>query len=290
MSSSSEEISNSYEYTSGETEQPITTLSTADQIAGKHTLKSGVPAAIVHANMTMPMKRKRKFLWKVVGFSACSKSCGGGIQSPIIRCVREAPTRIFAAKRCSHLIKPILNENLMRCNTQPCPAYWKIDEWNDCNCGKHNEQIFQSRIIKCVQELGTGMVIQVNIGACLEDEPTFRQKCDCPKIKKHKHNHHDLNSIKNRINGVGNGANVGGSNVGGSIAGDYDNISGNGNGATKPSVSLIGNSSISKRAHTDNKKNGIWLVSEWNQQVNKYNIYIAHNFFYILIYIPSYNK
>ncbi|XP_049548427.1 A disintegrin and metalloproteinase with thrombospondin motifs 6-like [Anopheles darlingi] len=128
---------------------------------------------------------KRKYLWKVIGFSACSKSCGGGVQQPIIKCVRESPTRVFSAKRCAHLQQPILNENLMRSNTQPCPAYWKLGEWDQCNCEeKYDEVVLRTREVKCVQELLSGIVIQVNSGACMDDVPSSTESCECSRVIK----------------------------------------------------------------------------------------------------------
>uniref|UniRef100_A0A182IQK8 Uncharacterized protein n=1 Tax=Anopheles atroparvus TaxID=41427 RepID=A0A182IQK8_ANOAO len=130
-------------------------------------------------------QRKRKYLWKVVGFSACSKSCGGGIQQPLIRCVRESPTRYFAAKRCAHLQQPVLNENLMRCNTQPCPAYWKLGDWGQCNCEeRYDEEVLRTREVKCVQELLSGIVIQVSNGACMDELPPSTERCECSRVVK----------------------------------------------------------------------------------------------------------
>lgn len=208
-------------------------------------LKSGT------SNSTKPQRRKRQFLWKVVGFNACSKSCGGGIQTPIIRCVREAPTRFFAPKRCAHLQQPLLNEQLLKCNQQPCPAFWKIGEYSECNCDDNNDENYQIREIKCVQELGTGMIISVNSGACHEDIPIAKRECDCPKYMKtpqlevykhtkphsHHHNqhHHHTPSEINQI---------------------------------RQNIHAVSKNNITKRPqHNEtNKKNGIWLVSEWGEE------------------------
>ncbi len=50
-------------------------------------------------------RRRRKFMWKVVDFQPCNKSCGGGIQTPIYHCVKEGPSKRFVPKRCAHLGK-----------------------------------------------------------------------------------------------------------------------------------------------------------------------------------------
>lgn len=126
--------------------------------------------------------RRRKFNWKVVGFSPCTKSCGGGTQSPIVRCARENPVRYYSQRRCSHSEKPVLNENLLHCNTQPCPAYWRQDEWGECRC-QHGESV-RRRELSCVQELASGIVIHVDKAACMEEQPPSEMQCECPKNRR----------------------------------------------------------------------------------------------------------
>ncbi|XP_050319289.1 thrombospondin type-1 domain-containing protein 4 isoform X2 [Bactrocera neohumeralis] len=129
--------------------------------------------------------RRRRFNWKVVGFSACSKTCGGGIQTPIVRCVRENPVRYYSQRRCMHSEKPMLNENLLRCNTQPCPAYWRIEDWSECHC--QQGEGYRERDISCVQELASGIVIHVDNSACIDEMPNPRKQCDCPKNRRRTH-------------------------------------------------------------------------------------------------------
>lgn len=113
----------------------------------------------------------------MVKFATCSKTCGGGIQAPIIKCVREGSTKISPPKKCINLNKPTVNENQLRCNTQPCPAYWIT---TDCKCGTEEET--KTREVRCVQELSKDRVIQVHEGACVGDTlPDADQICDCPK-------------------------------------------------------------------------------------------------------------
>lgn len=182
-----------------------------------------------------PQPRRRKFAWKVVGFTACSKSCGGGTQTPIIKCVRENPYRVFNLKRCTHLKQPQLHENMMKCNTQPCPAYWKIFEWGDCHCGGSGaEKEFRVREVKCVQELMPGIVIQHNSIVCNDDEPRKREECDCNTLRKPESNRSKPESILNR-----------------------------------PSVHRGKNR---KKIEVEMKRSGIWLKSSWSEQVNRFRL------------------
>lgn len=150
-------------------------------------------AANSQVNTTSTSRRKRKLTWKVIGFTPCSKSCGGGSQQPIIRCVRGEPTRAYSPRKCAHLKKPVVSESLMKCNSQPCPAFWKLGEWTGCRCGEFDESTNQTREVKCVQELISGVVIQVNSGACIDDRPLSSLACECikptraPKSDSHKH-------------------------------------------------------------------------------------------------------
>ena len=71
----------------------------------------------------------------------------------------------------------------MKCNAQPCPAFWKVSEWSDCKCGSFDELENQTREVKCVQELISGVVIQVNAGAC-SGRPETSLRCECLSFDK----------------------------------------------------------------------------------------------------------
>ncbi|XP_017042914.1 thrombospondin type-1 domain-containing protein 4 isoform X2 [Drosophila ficusphila] len=142
-------------------------------------LKSGLEDT---SSSSSSSRRKRIFNWKVIGFSGCTKSCGGGTQTPIIRCIRKNTVRHYSQRRCLHSVKPVLNENLLHCNTQPCPAYWRFDEWGECRCS--NNLAFRRREVSCVQELASGLVIHVDKAACMEDQPPTQKQCECPKNRR----------------------------------------------------------------------------------------------------------
>jgi thrombospondin type-1 domain-containing protein 4 len=185
-------------------------------------------------NSTTPTtgRKKRKFTWKVIGFTPCSKTCGGGSQQPIIRCVRGMEsTKAYSPKKCAHLKKPDINEKLMKCNSQPCPAFWKLGDFSSCQCGEFDEKTNQSREVKCVQELISGVVIQVNSGACIEDRPVTTLSCECikpvktSKIEVYKHSRLQPSITQN----------------------------------TQSDQKLAKN----RTKQPKNKKSGTWLISEW---------------------------
>lgn len=155
--------------------------SAEDNLPGNYKLKAANAQANNQTTTSTGTRKKRKYTWKLIGFTPCSKSCGGGTQQPIIRCVRGEPIRAFSPKKCAHTKKPIVNENLLKCNSQPCPAFWRLGEWSSCFCGEYNETMNQTREVKCVQELISGVVIQVNSGACIEDRPASMVSCSCDK-------------------------------------------------------------------------------------------------------------
>ncbi|XP_043654552.1 thrombospondin type-1 domain-containing protein 4 isoform X2 [Drosophila teissieri] len=157
--------------------------------------------------------RKRVFNWKVVGFSSCTKSCGGGTQTPIIRCIRKNPLRYYSQRRCMHSVKPVLNENLLHCNTQPCPAYWRLDDWGECRCSSGVG--LRRREASCVQELASGLVIHVDSAACMEDQPATQKQCECPKNRRRNLSRYRLSGS---VESLGNSSHVKRSKIDGTDA------------------------------------------------------------------------
>ncbi|XP_034949206.1 thrombospondin type-1 domain-containing protein 4 [Chelonus insularis] len=108
-------------------------------------------------------KKKRKFSWKVVGLSPCSKTCGGGVQSTIIKCVREDKDNPVPDRRCRKVEKPPTPPPL-QCNDHSCPPRWRADAWSECSvtCGSG----VKTRRLECVQDLNSKLTIRVAAGAC----------------------------------------------------------------------------------------------------------------------------
>ncbi|XP_056633322.1 thrombospondin type-1 domain-containing protein 4 isoform X2 [Diorhabda sublineata] len=111
-----------------------------------------------------PRLRRKHFTWKLTGLTACSKSCGGGLQSYVRSCVRDfghsqapAPDR-----RCSHIHSPLPAP--IACNTDPCPPSWEF-HWSQCSvsCGEG----VQKYTPQCKRDS-----VVVNEALCLKPKPT----------------------------------------------------------------------------------------------------------------------
>ncbi|XP_076667880.1 thrombospondin type-1 domain-containing protein 4 [Andrena cerasifolii] len=139
-------------------------------------------------------KKRPKFAWKVFGLTGCSKECGGGTQTAIFKCVREANQMIVNEKRCRNVGKPQQPPPL-RCNDHPCSPRWRAEAWGECSasCGAGT----RTRKLECVQELNANLTMRVADGACVQP-PDLRTVEACAKAActtgpelRHMHSQHD---------------------------------------------------------------------------------------------------
>ncbi|CAG9821234.1 unnamed protein product [Phaedon cochleariae] len=127
--------------------------------------------AVVYPGRRTRLRRKN-FHWKVTGLTACSKSCGGGIQTYVKTCTRDAGHGQLPVhdRRCAHLPSPA--PTTLRCNPQPCAvaagAEWRL-RWGDCSatCGEG----VQRGVAVCQQESATGDA-SVNEALCDRPRPS----------------------------------------------------------------------------------------------------------------------
>lgn len=140
-------------------------------------------------------KKRRKFAWKIVDFAPCSKECGGGIRTAILKCIRESDQMPVNDKRCRNMEKP--KQPLpLRCNDHPCAARWRAEPWGECSvtCGVGT----RTRRLECVQELNARLTMRVAAGACVQ--PSVLRTTEacilpaCPNAGpelRHMHSQHD---------------------------------------------------------------------------------------------------
>ncbi|XP_071566531.1 thrombospondin type-1 domain-containing protein 4 isoform X2 [Temnothorax nylanderi] len=150
-----------------EMKHPPTTVMAGDQPKSKATRR----------------KKRRKFAWKIVGLSPCSKECGGGVQMTILKCIREINQTPVNEKRCRNVEKPKHSPPL-RCNDHPCAARWRAEPWSECSvtCGVGTK----TRKLECVQELNARLTMRVAAGACMQPpELSTTETCSrmaCPNV------------------------------------------------------------------------------------------------------------
>ncbi|XP_011298337.1 ADAMTS-like protein 4 isoform X3 [Fopius arisanus] len=115
------------------------------------------------ANKKKKKQKKRTFAWRIMELTPCTKSCGGGMQSGIFKCVREETQMIVANGRCRKLVKPD-SPRALQCNEHPCPAGWRADAWTECSvtCGTG----VKTRRLECIQHLNSKLTVRVAAGAC----------------------------------------------------------------------------------------------------------------------------
>uniref|UniRef100_A0A3Q4MH58 Uncharacterized protein n=1 Tax=Neolamprologus brichardi TaxID=32507 RepID=A0A3Q4MH58_NEOBR len=119
--------------------------------------------------------------WESSPWTACSTSCGGGIQSRLVSCVEEdmqgtiTPTEEW--KYCQNP-KP---SPLQACNRFDCPPMWDTHDWGQCSqsCGGG----VQRRQVLCKQRLADGSILELPDTFCPTKSPTSQQPCgekECP--------------------------------------------------------------------------------------------------------------
>lgn len=97
------------------------------------------PVLIGHRGLqtrpTQPTPSRVTYAWTLTGFSQCTHSCAGGIQTTIHQCVSSVGKRVVEESWCSRNSKPRARQRV--CNLQPCPPRWEPGAWGKCSrtCG-----------------------------------------------------------------------------------------------------------------------------------------------------------
>ncbi|XP_067135996.1 thrombospondin type-1 domain-containing protein 4-like [Centruroides vittatus] len=120
-------------------------------------------------------RQRGEYRWRIMGFTECTTTCGGGIQKALVVCVKRKLLSVVEDKKCDGMIKPAVQT--VRCNSRPCPARWTADAWSSCStsCGEG----IQTRIVTCKQDLSPRLQIKVDESDCLASEkPQSSQPCN----------------------------------------------------------------------------------------------------------------
>ncbi|XP_075968419.1 ADAMTS-like protein 1 [Anarhichas minor] len=107
--------------------------------------------------------------WESSPWTACSTSCGGGIQSRSVSCVEEDMQGVITTAeewKCLYSPKTAI---LQPCNTFDCPT-WLAQEWSPCTvtCG----QGLRYRVVLCIDHRG------LHAGGCNPTtKPHIKEEC-----------------------------------------------------------------------------------------------------------------
>ncbi|XP_050674405.1 ADAMTS-like protein 4 [Leptidea sinapis] len=117
----------------------------------------------------------RKFVWKILSYTQCSRSCGGGFQVGKYRCVESSNSgdREVSPVHCSGSAP---NGRRRRCSNIPCAPRWRVANWSPCpQCGPANK----TRIVGCVQDHSKG-ITKVSDLQCSQPKPSVTETCNIP--------------------------------------------------------------------------------------------------------------
>ena len=117
------------------------------------------------------------YKWSLQVVGVCSRSCGGGVQRLVSRCVRRRGGRTAPEHRCDADLRP--GDRTVACNRSPCPPAWVPGHWSHCSvsCGHGT----QERRASCRQELAGGVTIPVSPDLCPDSGDSglvTRRQCD----------------------------------------------------------------------------------------------------------------
>ncbi|KAJ7392766.1 metalloendopeptidase [Desmophyllum pertusum] len=116
---------------------------------------------------------KSIYEWINGTWSGCSTTCGQGVRTRSLRCVRSDDKTPASDRACGTKIPDI-----ERCQTKPCPSAWYTTPWSDCSksCGRG----LQTRVVICRMKINpTEYGTSTNCSA--DDKPIVndtRQYCN----------------------------------------------------------------------------------------------------------------
>ncbi|XP_035382800.1 ADAMTS-like protein 3 isoform X2 [Electrophorus electricus] len=112
--------------------------------------------------------------WEVSDWNQCSVSCGVGLQTRSVSCVRPVGgnrTELVGGPKCQGTPP----SELQACNKVDCPPHWETEEWQQCSrsCGGGT----QWRKVYCRQRQAEGSYRRLPDGRCDGMKPATHRPC-----------------------------------------------------------------------------------------------------------------
>ncbi|KAJ0174140.1 hypothetical protein K1T71_010286 [Dendrolimus kikuchii] len=118
----------------------------------------------------------RKFFWKIMSYTQCTRTCGGGIQLGKYRCVESNSNEVDREVSSVHCTGSPPAGRRRRCGNTPCPPRWRAAAWSACpQCGPAT----RTRIVGCVQDHSRG-ITKISDMKCPSPKPATTEQCNVP--------------------------------------------------------------------------------------------------------------
>lgn len=119
--------------------------------------------------------------YRSFGMTECSRSCLGGVQENIIKCVDKTTNKPVSNKNCVEA-QTIPSERKV-CNDVNCPQRWTVGDFGECSvsCGGG----VMNRPVECIQEFADGHenILRLPDFMCSGEKPQTERRCniiECP--------------------------------------------------------------------------------------------------------------
>lgn len=135
---------------------------------------ANVETSSTEDNLEENIVGNRKFVWKILSYTQCTRSCGGGIQLGKYRCVEtNVGDKEVSAVHCNGSPP---STRRRRCGGVPCPPRWRAANWSACpRCGP----AARHRIVGCVQDHARG-ITKISDQKCPAPKPPTTENCNVP--------------------------------------------------------------------------------------------------------------
>ncbi|KJH46710.1 Kunitz/Bovine pancreatic trypsin inhibitor domain protein [Dictyocaulus viviparus] len=153
-----------------------------DDITVSVLFRKGNRDAAVKYEFSVPVSEDVDYIYKPGDWSACSVTCGKGVQIRIPYCI-DTKTQVRVNDLLCDEVNSTKPEYEKPCETVNCEAEWFEGEWEPCSqtCGDQGEQY---RVIYCHQVFANGRRITVDDDNCTAERPPVRKVCNrfsCPE-------------------------------------------------------------------------------------------------------------
>ncbi|XP_063969488.1 A disintegrin and metalloproteinase with thrombospondin motifs 3-like [Lytechinus pictus] len=135
-----------------------------------------------------PFTPSNEYLWEDVGWTDCSKDCGGGYSFHRFKCTRVRDGKKVKYKFCGQRDYDPKAERVT-CNEDPCPTEpvrvtydWHVTEWSECSatCGG---SAYKTREVQCFQIRNDEQTLHDEEACGIASRPLDAQPCGlepCP--------------------------------------------------------------------------------------------------------------